>query len=61
MATTPPLIGRTVEHRIGDAWVQVIITEQSGGSIAAKPVSGRFPDGSTRLVASFPLNSDWRV
>lgn len=62
MATTPPLIGRTVEHRIGEAWVPVVVTDHNGGSIAVKPLSGSFPDGSKRIVATFPLNqSEWRI
>ena len=62
MATEPPLVGRTVEHRIGDVWVPVRIVEQNGGSIVALVVTPIFPNGSPRITATFPLApSDWRL
>ena len=62
MATTPPLVGRTVEHKIGDIWLPVRIVEQTGGSIVAVPVGERLPDGTLRIVAAFPLTSSaWRL
>lgn len=59
----PPLIGRELETRIGEVWVPVIVTEHNGGSIAVKPKTGTFPDGTTRKTFTFPITelASWRV
>jgi hypothetical protein len=42
-------------------WVDAQVTAKNGGSWVVQPVTGTFPDGSTRRVLQLPMdNRIWR-